>query len=152
MTAAPRTFSTAFGLVMVAAAMVQAHGMALVAAGLAMIAVVVGIQFRSAATLAVLLTVSAIVLSDAPPVFAALSGLCAAAYLTLRHAAGRPAGVVAPTWPTVIGAVGFTVAGLVATWVPLRLPWLPLLAPLAILGIYLLATRPFWGGETRPTR
>jgi hypothetical protein len=152
MTPAPRTFSTAFGLVMVAAAMVQAHGPALVAAALAVIAVLVGIQFRSAATLAVLLTVSAIVLSAPPPAFTALSGLSAAAYLVLRHAAGRPAGVITATWPTVIGAVGFTAAGLAAAWFPLRLPWVPLLAPLTIVAIYLLATRPFWGGGTRPTR
>ena len=45
--------------------------------------------FRPAATLAVLLSVATIVLSDPPLVFVALSGLCAAAYLVCRHAVGR---------------------------------------------------------------
>jgi hypothetical protein len=39
--------------------------------------------------------------------------------------------------------VGFAFAGLVATAFPLQLPWLPLLAPLAVFAVYLLATRPF---------
>jgi hypothetical protein len=47
------------------------------------------------------------------------------------------------SWPTVVGAVGFSFAGLVATSFPLQLPWLPLAAPLAVLAIYVLATRPF---------
>jgi hypothetical protein len=142
--------STAFGFLMVAAAEPGAHGPAFVAAIIAAIAVLAGIQFRPAATFAVLLTVLAIVASDSQPVFAALSGLCAAAYLVLRHgAAARVGGVTAPT---VIGAVGFTFAGLIATAFPLKLPWLPLLAPLAVLGIYALATRPFFGYRNRPTR
>jgi hypothetical protein len=47
--------------------------------------------------------------------------------------------------PTIIGALGFSFAGLVATSFPLQLPWVPLVAPLAVLGIYVLATRPFMG-------
>jgi hypothetical protein len=42
---------------------------------------------------------------------------------------------------------GFTFAGLVATVFPLQLPWLPLLAPLAVLAVYVLATRPFLRNE-----
>jgi hypothetical protein len=34
---------------------------------------------------------------------------------------------------------------LVATSFPLQLPWLPLVAPVAVLAIYVLATRPFLG-------
>jgi hypothetical protein len=45
--------------------------------------------------------------------------------------------------------VGFTFAGLVATAFPLRLPWLPLLAPLAVFAIYVVATRPFLRDENR---
>jgi hypothetical protein len=111
-----------------------------------------GIQFRPAATLAVLLTVAAIVLSDPPPTFAALSGISAAAYLMLRHAVGAPTDVITATQPTTIGAVGFTFAGLVATSMPLQLPWLPLLAPLAVFAIYAIASRPFVGDRGRPTR
>ena len=40
-------------------------------------------------------------------------------------------------------AVGFAFAGLVATSFPLQLPWLPLVAPVAVVGVYVLATRPF---------
>ena len=44
----------------------------------------------------------------------ATSGLCAAAYLVLRHTA-------AVTAPTVLGAVGFTAAGLAAMSLPFQL-------------------------------
>ena len=100
-------------------------------------AVLVGSVFRPAAAVAVLLTVAVIVLADAPPVLTATSGLCAAAYLVLRHTA-------AVTAPTVLGAVGFTAAGLAAVSLPFQLPWVPLLAPLAVLTLYVLFTRPFW--------
>jgi hypothetical protein len=140
---APRTFSTAFGLLMVATAVVQADRLAFVAAALAAIAVLAGLQFRLAATLAVVLTVAAIMLADPPPMLAALSGLCAAAYLVLRHAIVPAGRVATATVPTVVGAVGFTLAGIVATVFPLRLPWLPLLAPVAVFAIYVLAIRPF---------
>jgi hypothetical protein len=144
---APRAFSTAFGLLMTAAAAVSADGIAFVAVSLAAIAVLVGLQLRSAATLAVLLTVSAIVLSDPSPVFAALSGLSAAAYLVLRHAVGAPTGVVTATAPTMIAAVALTLVGVVSTALPLQLPWLPLLAPLAVFAMYALAVRPFVGNR-----
>jgi hypothetical protein len=77
------------------------------------------------------------VLADAPPLLTATCGLCAAAYLVLRHTA-------AVSTPTVVGAVGFTVAGLAAASLPIQLPWVPLLAPLAVLALYVLVTRPFW--------
>jgi hypothetical protein len=132
-----RAVSTAFGLVMVASAAVQADGPGLVAAVVAAAAVLAGSVFRPAATVAVLLTVAAIVLADAPPVLTATSGLCAAAYLVLRY-------TVTVTSPTVLGAVGFTAAGLAAASLPFQLPWVPLLAPLAVLVLYVLVTRPFW--------
>ena len=132
-----RAVSTAFGLVMVASAAVQADKAGLVAAVVAAVAVLVGSVFRPAATVAVLITVAAIVLADAPPVLTATAGLCAAAYLALRH-------TTAVSAPTVLGAVGFTVAGLAAVSLPLQLPWVPLLAPLAVLALYVLVTRPFW--------
>ena len=122
---------------MVASAAVQADGPSLIAAVVAAAAVLAGSVFRPAATIAVLLTVAAIVLADAPPVLTATSGLCAAAYLVLRHTA-------AVTSPTVLGAVGFTAAGLAAASLPFQLPWVPLLAPLAVLVLYVLVTRPFW--------
>jgi len=42
------------------------------------------------------------------------------------------------------GAVGFTAVGLAAASLPIQLPWVPLLAPLAVLVLYVLVTRPFW--------
>jgi hypothetical protein len=134
--------STACGLLMVAAVGIGSHGPALFAATSAMVAVVAGALFRPVATLAVLLAVAVIALSDPAATLAAVSGLSAAVYLVLRHAAGG-AGLDGVSGATLVGAVGFAFAGLVATAFPLQLPWLPLLAPLAVFAVYLLATRPF---------
>ena len=135
--------STGFGLLMVGLAAVGSHGPAVAAGAAALVAVGVGTAFRPAATLAVLLSVATIVMSNPSLVFVAWSGLCAAAYLVCRHAVGMPAGTVMLSWPTIVGAAGFTFAGLVATFFPLQLPWLPLAAPLVVLAIYVLAVRPF---------
>jgi hypothetical protein len=142
-----RILSTACGLLMVAAAGIGSHGPTFVAAALAILAVLVGTVFRQVATLAVLLTVSAMVLSNPAPTLAAVSGLSAAAYLVLRHAAASGTGAATVSGPTMVGAVGFTLVGLVATAFPVQLPWVPLLAPLAVLAIYVLATRPFLHDE-----
>lgn len=135
-----RVLTLLLGLLMVALATVGSQGPALVAAGAGALAVGLATVFRPAATLAVLLTVVVIVASDPSNVLAAMSGLCAAAYLVCRHADGA---VVAGSGPTTVAAVGFTFAGLVATSFPLQVPWLPLVAPLAVLAIYVLVTRPF---------
>lgn len=136
--------STLFGVLMVGLAVAGSHGWLAIAGGtVALIAVGVAVAFRPAATLAVLLSVATILVSNPSLVFAAWSGLCAAAYLVCRHAVGTPEGVVLWSWPTVSGAVGFTVAGIVATSFPLEVPWLPLAAPLGVLAIYVVVTRPF---------
>jgi len=88
-----RVLSTVFGLLMVAAAAVGSPGPPVVAGGIAVIAVGVGIVFRPAATAAVLLSVALIVVSNPSHVLAALSDF-ARAYLVCRHAVGEPAGVV----------------------------------------------------------
>lgn len=137
--------ATGFGLLMVGSAASGSHGVAVAAWVAALIAVGIGTVFRPAATVAALLAVATIVLSDPPLVFVAPSGLCAAAYLVCCHAVGAAAPVVLGSWSTVVAAVGFTFAGLVATSFPLQVPWLPLAAPLAALAIYLLAIRPFVG-------
>ena len=131
--------AAAFALPMVGLAAAGSHGLALVTGAAALLAVGVGMVFRPAATVAVLLVVPTVMMSGPAPAFVALAGLCAAAYLVCRHSP-RPLMV---SWPTAIGAVGFTFVGLVATAFPLRLPWVPLLAPLAALACYVLATRPF---------
>ncbi len=138
--------STATGLVMVAAVGIGSHGPALIAATAAVIAVMAGILVRPVATLAVLLTVGVIVLSDPTATLAAVAGLLAAVYLVLRHAAAAGAGLEGVSGATMVGAVGFAFAGLVATAFPLQVPWLPLLAPLAVFAVYLLAARPFLRG------
>lgn len=136
----------AFGVLMVGSAAGGTHGgPVIVAAVAALIAVGAATVCRVAATLAVLLAVTVLVVSDAPALLAALSGLCAVAYLICRHAVGAPAGVVMGSWPTIVSAVGFSFAGLVATSFPLQLPWAPLIAPLAVLAIYVVVTRPFVG-------
>ncbi len=140
---AARILSTACGLLMVAAVGIGSHGPALIAATAAVVAVVAGILSRPVATLAVLFTVGVIAVSDPAATLAAVSGLSAAVYLVLRHAAGAGTGLDGVSGATVVGAVGFAFAGLVATAFPLQLPWLPLLAPLAVFTVYLLATRPF---------
>lgn len=138
-----RILSTTCGLLMVGAVGSGAYGPAFATAVVCLVVVALGVLFRPAATLAVLLTVAVIVLSNPAPALAAASGLAAAAYLMLRHAASTGTGLDTVSAATIIGAVGFTLAGLVATAFPLRLPWLPLAAPLAILAIYVLVTRPF---------
>lgn len=136
--------STGFGLVMVAAAGLQTAGPALVTAMTAAAAVVVGIAFRVAATLAVLSAAAAIVSAEAPPLLAGLAGLSAACYLVLRHTEGGSAGVLGAAAPALLTALGFTFVGVLAAAFPFELPWLPLLAPLAVFAIYVLATRPFY--------
>ncbi len=136
-----RSLSVAFGLLMVAATGVSPQQQpAFAAAMVAMAAVLAGIMFRPVATVAVVLAVLTIALSNPSPLLAAVSGLAATLYLLLRHALG---GVMTTSAPTIIAALGFTVVGLAATWFPLRLPWLPLVAPAAVLGAYLLAIRPY---------
>jgi hypothetical protein len=136
--------STAFGLVMVAAAGFQTVGPALVLAMIAAGTVVAGTVLRVAATAAVLLAAAAIVVSDAPPMPAALAGLSAACYLVLRYTEGGSARVVGASATAMLAALGFTFIGVLAASFPFELPWLPLLAPLAVFGIYVLATRPFF--------
>ena len=138
-----RILATVFGLLMAVSAGAQANGMAFVAMVLAVVAVFAGLRFRPAATLAVLFSIAALGLSDQSPLFAALSGLSAAGYLVLRHGG---AAVVTATQPTMLAAVGFTFVGVIAALFPLQAAWLPLLAPLTVLGLYVLATRPFSDG------
>jgi hypothetical protein len=135
--------STACGVLMVAAAGIGAAGPARVAAASAVVAVTVAVWLRPVSTLAVLLTVMVVALSGPPATVAAVSGLSAAIYLVLRHAAGSGSGLDVVSGATLVSAVGFTVVGLVSTAFPLRLPWLPLLAPLAVFAVYVLATRPY---------
>lgn len=137
-----RVLSTAFGLVMVAIAAVQASDVALVVCGVSTIAVLAANIFRACATVAVAVVGVAVLLGDVPPMLAALCGLTATGYLVLRHTTTVGAA-------TVVGALGFTAIVLAAVVVPLRLPWVPLLVPVVVLAVVVLATRPFWAEERR---
>jgi hypothetical protein len=140
---AARALSTGFGLLMVGSAGVGAHGLAVAAGMAALLAVGAGVAFRPAATLAVVLAVATVMLSGPAPTFVALSGLSAAAYLVCRYWVGASGRAVTITWPTAIAAIGFACAGLAATSFPVQLPWSPLVAPLGVLAIYVVAARPF---------
>ncbi|MEV0671769.1 hypothetical protein [Mycobacterium sp. NPDC050441] len=150
---APRIFSTVFGLLMAAAVAVPADGPALVAAALTACGVLAGLFFRPASSAAVLAAAAALTLSDPAPAYAALAGLSATAYLVIRHAADIP-GVVTTTGPSMIAAVGFSMAALAAALVPVSVRWLPLLVPLAVAVLFVLVTNPFidrsrWAGPHR---
>lgn len=125
--------SWAFGVLMVLAAAGSGGVPALIAAGLALGAVVIGVFRRPAAVVAILLTAVALSLSDVPSLFVAVSGLSAAVYLVLRYGAGT--GVVTLTVPTVAGMVGFTLAAAAAAVLPWRLAWVPLLAPAVVVAV-----------------
>ncbi|OAN36071.1 hypothetical protein [Mycolicibacterium iranicum] len=129
----------AFGILMVGAAAYRAEGPSLVIAAVAVVAVVVSVWWRPAATAAVLLVVATVVVADSAPMHTLLAGLAAAVYLVLRH--------TDPTVPTMAFAVGFAGAVAVAVALPVQVPWLPLAAPLALLGAFLLVLRPFLGGR-----
>ena len=134
-------------MLMVAATDVQTSGPALIGAVVAAAAVVVGIRWRPAATLAVVISIGLIALTDPAPAFAALSGLSAVGYLVLRHSVGSPAQAI--TRPTVVAALVFATAGLAATAIPVELPWVPLFAPVAVIVVYVLVVQPFAGSVPR---
>jgi hypothetical protein len=133
-----KVLALAFGLLMSAAVAVQGDARALVAAVVAALAVLTSIQFARAATIAVIACVVAIALSDPNPMLATLAGLNATGYLLLRHAGAREA----LTRPTIVGALGMSALGLVATALPVELPWAPLLAPFVVLAVFVIVAQP----------
>ena len=136
--------SSAFGALMVAAAAQPGAPWGLVALALTAAAVLAGLFFRPAATVAVLLSIASMALGDPAPLFAAVSGLSAAVYLLTTH--GDPSGAGTLTAPTVAGMVGFTLAGAAATAFSLRLTWIPLLAPVIMAVIVIIVAAPLVAG------
>jgi hypothetical protein len=130
-----------FAVVMVAATDLQTHRLALWTAGLAIAAVLTGVRFRSAATVAVLLTALTLAISAPPLMLSSVSGLCATGYLVVRHTSDPIS--AAPTRATVIGALSFCILSAVVAAVPIDMAWLPLLAPFGLLGAYALAIHPY---------
>jgi hypothetical protein len=136
-----RGLSPAFGMMMVAATEPQTHWLALWTGGLAIAAILFGARFRSAATLAVLLTALTLALSPPPPMLAVMSGICATAYLVMRHVSVPNS--TTPTRATAVAALSFGLAGAVITIFPLDVAWLPLIAPFGLLGAFAIATHPY---------
>lgn len=134
-------FSPAFGALMVAAAARPGSVWALATLGLAAAAVLAGVFDRRAALAAVLFTVVGITLSGVGPLFAAVSGLSAAAYLLARHSAEA----VTLTIPTLLGMCGFAAAGAAVTTLPVRLTWVPLVAPAIMAAILIVVVAPMIG-------
>lgn len=136
----PAVFSVAFGVLMVAAAARPAGIWGLAALALSAGALLAGLFVRPAAVAAVLLTVGGIALGDPVPVLTAVSGLAATAYLVSRYAGDA----VTLTVPTVLGMVGFTVAGAAAAVVPVEASWVALVAPAVMAGILILVAAPLF--------
>jgi hypothetical protein len=146
-----RALSLAFGLLMVAASAVQADGPALVASAVAVAAMIVGLVFPAAGTLAVVATIVALALSEPSPVVAALAGLTAVAYLSLCHGRGGEL-TTTLTAPTAVGALGLSVVVMLSTAIPLKLPWIPLVAPLAVVTVYAIVAQSLVAARLRPDR
>jgi hypothetical protein len=134
-----RLLAAGFGVVMAGAAAVGADTRGLIAVAVALIAVLAGLYLRIAATAAVLAVICAIALTGPQPMLAAVSGVCAAAYLVLVHAT--------VTRPTAVGIAGFAAVGILATTLPSGLSWLPLLAPVAVVAAVGVALSPFLSAE-----
>jgi hypothetical protein len=140
----------AFGILMVVTAVRPSGPIGLAALGLSALALLAGLFVRQAAPAAVVVSIAAMGLADPTPVFAAVSGLSAAAYLLLRYAesdGGPGSDAVTLTVPTAVGLVGFTLAALAASAIGTQLAWVPLLAPLIAMAILILVALPLWADE-----
>ncbi|MGV0838154.1 hypothetical protein [Mycolicibacterium thermoresistibile] len=142
---APRLLSTLLGGLMIAAAAGGDHPLVAGAAAAGVAAVAVGIWVRAVATAAVLIAGLLILIADPGLGLVALAGAAATGYLLVRHAVG-PVATVSPA--TLVGAAGFLLAAVLGALLPVRLAWLPLLAPVLIVAVYLLMVRPFHYSDT----
>ncbi|WP_062994508.1 hypothetical protein [Nocardia mikamii] len=111
------------------------------------VAVVVGWRFRTVAVLAVLIALGALAWADTGALAAAGTGLVATTYLLNTATLHAPAGVVPTTLPSVVGALGFAAAAVLATLIPGRLAWLPLLAPVLVIVLYAAIVQGLIGPE-----
>lgn len=100
------------------------------------VTVVAGWWFRSVAVVAVLIALGALAWADTGALAAAGTGLVATTYLLNTATLHAPAGVVPTTLPSVIGALGFAAAAVLATLIPGRLAWLPLAGPVLVIVLY----------------
>ncbi len=100
-------------------------------------AVPVGIEFRTASPLAVLLTALTLFLSAPPLTLVVTSGLCATAYLVMQPETGTT--YVAPTKATILAALGFSLIGAVVATFTFDFAWLLVVAPFVLLVPYAVA-------------
>ncbi len=140
-----RVLSAAFGIVMVLIAGLDGGPVVLAVLAAAGAAVVAGLFDRRAAVVAVLLTIVALALGAPAPLYAAVSGLAAATYLLTGYADAT--GVNTLTVPTLVGLVGFTLAGVAATTITVKVTWVPLLAPAVMTAVLVVVAIPLLGGD-----
>lgn len=146
-----KALSAAFGVVMVLTAGLDGGPVVLAILAAALAAVAAGLFDRRAGVLAVLLTVAGLALGAPSPLFAAVSGLAATAYLLTGYADRTGANTL--TVPTVVGLLGFTLAGLAATAITAKVTWVPLLAPIVMTAVLILVAIPLVGSaRTGPAR
>lgn len=138
---AVRVLSLGFGLLMVAGVVPQADGPGLAAAAMAGCAVLASARWARAATVAVMAAVVGLAVSDPAPALVVFAGAAACCYLVVRHAGGAGLGT-----PTLIALSAGSLVGLGLAALPSGLPWLPLLAPLAVLVAFVAAAWPLAGG------
>jgi hypothetical protein len=134
--------AAASGLLMAAAAL---RGVSAVAVPLVVAAAVLalaGLRFRWAASAAVSAIAGALALGNAAALVAVVAGIAAAVYLLSVHAIDLPPGVV-PATPSVLGAMlGFGAAALLASALPSGHAWWPVIAPVTVVLIYVVAVSP----------
>ncbi|MGH3726774.1 MAG: hypothetical protein ACRDUS_21915 [Mycobacterium sp.] len=131
------------GLLMVAAAVEGLPKYALPLSVCAAVLVLVGLRIRAAATFAVLSIIGVLALGNDSAVLAMVSGLAAVTYLLTTYPLHWTSAVVAVRYEVVIPAMLFASAALLATAVPVQRPsWLPLIVPVAVVLIYVVAVWP----------
>lgn len=140
-----RTLAAAFGIVMVLTAGLDGAPVVLALLAAAAAAVVAGLFDRRVAVVAVLLTVVALGLGAPTPLLAAVSGLAATTYLLSGYADATGANTL--TVPTVVGLIGFTLAGVAATAITANVAWVPLLAPVIVAAVLVAVAKPLLGGD-----
>ena len=134
--------AAASGLFMAAAALPGAPTLALPLVEAAALLALAGLRFRHAASAAVLTIIGALTLSNPTALLAVAAGIAAAVYLLSVHAIGQPPGVVPLTRSALGGTLGFGAAALLVAIVPGGHPWWPVIAPVTVVILYLLAVRP----------
>jgi hypothetical protein len=134
--------ASASGLLMAGAAL---RGVPTVAVPLVVAAAVLalaGLRFRLAASAAVPAIAGALALGNVTALVALVAGIAGAIYLLSVHAIDLPPDVV-PATPSVLGAMlGFGAAALLVSALPGGQAWWPVIAPVTVVLIYVVAVRP----------